>query len=41
MWRDALGQGEVITSESTVGGGSLPDECSRHICAGVECQIAG
>jgi L-seryl-tRNA(Ser) seleniumtransferase len=25
-WRDALGQGEVITSESTVGGGSLPDE---------------
>ena len=26
-WRDALGQGEVIPSESTVGGGSLPDEC--------------
>lgn len=25
-WRDALGQGEVIASESTVGGGSLPDE---------------
>ena len=25
-WRDALGQGEVITSKSTVGGGSLPDE---------------
>ena len=26
-WREALGQGEVILSESTVGGGSLPDEC--------------
>ena len=26
-WREALGQGEVIPSESTVGGGSLPDEC--------------
>jgi L-seryl-tRNA(Ser) seleniumtransferase len=25
-WREALGQGEVISSESTVGGGSLPDE---------------
>jgi L-seryl-tRNA(Ser) seleniumtransferase len=25
-WRDALGQGEVIKSESTVGGGSLPEE---------------
>ena len=25
-WRDALGQGETILSESTVGGGSLPDE---------------
>ena len=25
-WRDALGQGEVVTSESTVGGGSLPEE---------------
>jgi len=25
-WRDALGQGEVIESESTVGGGSLPGE---------------
>ena len=25
-WRDALGQGDVIQSESTVGGGSLPDE---------------
>ena len=25
-WRDALGQGEVLKSESTVGGGSLPDE---------------
>ena len=26
-WREALGQGEVTPSESTVGGGSLPDEC--------------
>lgn len=26
-WRNALEQGEVIQSESTVGGGSLPDEC--------------
>lgn len=26
-WRAALGQGEVLSSESTVGGGSLPDEC--------------
>lgn len=25
-WREALGQGEVIESESTVGGGSLPEE---------------
>jgi len=25
-WRKALGQGEVIKSESTVGGGSLPEE---------------
>jgi L-seryl-tRNA(Ser) seleniumtransferase len=25
-WREALGAGEVIKSESTVGGGSLPDE---------------
>jgi L-seryl-tRNA(Ser) seleniumtransferase len=25
-WCEALGQGEVIPSESTVGGGSLPDE---------------
>ena len=25
-WRDALGQGEVNKSESTVGGGSLPEE---------------
>ena len=25
-WRSALGQGEVIESESTVGGGSLPEE---------------
>jgi L-seryl-tRNA(Ser) seleniumtransferase len=26
MWRAALGLGDVISSESTVGGGSLPDE---------------
>ncbi|MGE5374734.1 MAG: L-seryl-tRNA(Sec) selenium transferase [Bacteroidota bacterium] len=26
-WRDQLGQGEVLSSESTVGGGSLPEEC--------------
>jgi L-seryl-tRNA(Ser) seleniumtransferase len=26
MWRDVLGMGDVIASESTVGGGSLPDE---------------
>jgi L-seryl-tRNA(Ser) seleniumtransferase len=25
-WRDALGSGNVVQSESTVGGGSLPDE---------------
>lgn len=25
-WKESLGQGEVIASESTVGGGSLPDE---------------
>jgi L-seryl-tRNA(Ser) seleniumtransferase len=25
-WRDELGQGEIIASESTVGGGSLPEE---------------
>ena len=25
-WQAALGQGEVIQSESTVGGGSLPEE---------------
>jgi L-seryl-tRNA(Ser) seleniumtransferase len=28
-WRDALGQGEVIKSESTVGGGSLPGESMK------------
>lgn len=33
-WRDAMGQGEVIQSESTVGGGSLPDECiSTYVLA--------
>ena len=26
-WRAALGQGDVIPAESTVGGGSLPEEC--------------
>jgi L-seryl-tRNA(Ser) seleniumtransferase len=26
-WRAQLGQGEVVKSQSTVGGGSLPDEC--------------
>jgi len=26
-WCEALGQGEVIPSQSTVGGGSLPEEC--------------
>jgi len=26
VWRDVLGQGDVIESESTVGGGSLPEE---------------
>ncbi|HUE97632.1 MAG TPA: L-seryl-tRNA(Sec) selenium transferase [Anaerolineales bacterium] len=33
-WQGALGQGEVIQSESTVGGGSLPDECiSTYVLA--------
>jgi len=33
-WRDTLGQGKVIQSESTVGGGSLPDECiSTYVLA--------
>ena len=33
-WRDGLGRGEVIKSESTVGGGSLPDECvSTYVLA--------
>jgi L-seryl-tRNA(Ser) seleniumtransferase len=27
-WRNTLGQGAVIGSESTVGGGSLPEECA-------------
>lgn len=26
-WRNALGQGDVIPSESAIGGGSLPEEC--------------
>jgi len=25
-WRESLGQGEVVEAESTVGGGSLPEE---------------
>ncbi len=34
VWRDALGRGEVIQSESTVGGGSLPEECiSTYVLA--------
>lgn len=34
VWRDRLEQGEVIKSESTVGGGSLPDECmSTYVLA--------
>jgi L-seryl-tRNA(Ser) seleniumtransferase len=33
-WRETLGQGEVIPSESTVGGGSLPEEClSTYVLA--------
>lgn len=33
-WRDTLGEGEVIRSESTVGGGSLPEECiSTYVLA--------
>ena len=33
-WRERLGQGEVLSSESTVGGGSLPEEClSTHVLA--------
>ncbi len=34
MWRDDLGKGDVIQSESTVGGGSLPEECiSTYVLA--------
>lgn len=33
-WREALGQGTVMPSESTVGGGSLPEECvSTYVLA--------
>jgi L-seryl-tRNA(Ser) seleniumtransferase len=33
-WREELGQGEVVSSESTVGGGSLPEEClSTYVLA--------
>ncbi len=28
VWRNELGQGDVLSSESTVGGGSLPDEAT-------------
>jgi L-seryl-tRNA(Ser) seleniumtransferase len=34
VWKDELGHGEVIRSESTVGGGSLPEECiSTYVLA--------
>jgi L-seryl-tRNA(Ser) seleniumtransferase len=34
MWQSALERGEVIKSESTVGGGSLPEECiSTYVLA--------
>jgi L-seryl-tRNA(Ser) seleniumtransferase len=33
-WKSALGYGEVVLSESTVGGGSLPEEClSTYVLA--------
>ncbi|HET6821509.1 MAG TPA: L-seryl-tRNA(Sec) selenium transferase [Anaerolineales bacterium] len=33
-WQDALGQGDVIASQSAVGGGSLPEEClSTYVLA--------
>ena len=33
-WREALGQGDVIASQSAVGGGSLPEEClSTYVLA--------
>lgn len=33
-WRAELGQGEIVQSESTVGGGSLPEECiSTYVLA--------
>jgi L-seryl-tRNA(Ser) seleniumtransferase len=33
-WRNELGQGKVVESRSTVGGGSLPDECvSTYVLA--------
>jgi L-seryl-tRNA(Ser) seleniumtransferase len=37
-WRKALGQGEVVESESTVGGGSLPEESLRTFV--VSLQVA-
>ena len=34
VWKHKLGQGEVVPSESTVGGGSLPEECiSTYVLA--------
>lgn len=34
VWKDDVAQGEVIPSESTVGGGSLPEECiSTYVLA--------
>jgi L-seryl-tRNA(Ser) seleniumtransferase len=33
-WQRALGQGDIVLSESTIGGGSLPDECiSTYVLA--------
>jgi L-seryl-tRNA(Ser) seleniumtransferase len=33
-WRDEVGQGRVVPSQSTVGGGSLPEEClSTYVLA--------
>jgi L-seryl-tRNA(Ser) seleniumtransferase len=33
-WQDALGQGDVIASQSAIGGGSLPEEClSTYVLA--------
>ncbi|GAB4464825.1 MAG: L-seryl-tRNA(Sec) selenium transferase [Anaerolineales bacterium] len=37
-WREALGRGEVIESESTVGGGSLPEESLPTFVLALEVQ---